>query len=342
MPLLTILTHLSPNPFHTLLPHLFIWLLIPLLDHLIGAAASSPPLSPAHRRHLASLPTFRYAVLLWPPVQLLTLLYTACAFRRGRGALVDAALALSMALTSAGGINAAHELLHRHSALERALARALLSSVCYGHFFIEHARGHHKHVATPADPATLAFGQSFYSFLPQTLVGGFRSAWRLEAARLRKARLPLYHNAMLYYIVAPVAFVALLGSVAGWRGVQFFFIQAFMAVVLLEQINAIEHYGLVRKLRPDGSYEAVGPEHSWDAPQLVSNYLLFKLQRHADHHLHADKRYQMLELSPESPQLPAGYLTLAPCLLVPPLWRAVMDPVLESYMKGRKRVDEWD
>jgi alkane 1-monooxygenase len=282
-------------------------------------------------------------VLLWPPVQMVCLVWGAARVGgRGGGGLVrDAALALSLGLIAAGGINCAHELLHRRSVLERSAARLLLVSVCYGHFFIEHARGHHRMVATPEDPATLPYGESFYRFLPRTVCGGFASAWRLEAERLRAAGRPVWgvRNAMLWYVAAPFAlFIAPLWAAYGPRAVALYFAQAVVAVTLLEQINAIEHYGLVRARGPGGDYEPVGPEHSWDAPHIVSNYLLFKLQRHADHHLHVGKRYEALELTPESPQLPGGYLTLAPCLLIPPLWRAVMDPVLAQYQQQRSEL----
>jgi alkane 1-monooxygenase len=145
-------------------------------------------------------------------------------------------------------------------------------------------------------------------------------------------------NAMLWYIACPVAlFIVPLWVALGTRAVAFFFAQAVMAVTLLEQVNAIEHYGLRRKLRDDGSYESIGPQHSWDAPYTISNHIMFMLQLHSDHHLNPGKRYQCLERSHESPQLPAGYLVLAPCLLVPPLWRAIMDPVLLRYLEKHSK-----
>lgn len=324
-----------------MLPPAFVFIAIPLLDCAVGTSHGAPEsrLDAAARRRLARRPAFRAAVLLWPLLQLSMLAWGSARVGAGRGGAVrDAALALSLGLTAAGGINCAHELLHRRGVVERGAARLLLISVCYGHFFIEHSRGHHRTVATPDDPATLAFGESFYQFLPRTVFGGFCSAWRLEGARLRAERHAVWgpRNAMLWYVTLPfVLFIAPLYAVYGVRALALFFTQAGIAIALLEQINAMEHYGLVRRRRPSGEYEPVGPQHSWDAPHVVSNYLLFKLQRHADHHLHVGKHYEALELTPESPQLPGGYLTLAPCLLVPPLWRAVMDPVLAKYQKQR-------
>lgn len=337
VPVLTYFCQRSTAAWHALLPAVFVWAFIPLVDFYVGPPSQEPTLTPTQRRALERRVVFRIAILLWPLAQFVSLFWGAILVTtRGADLVRDFGLVSSLALIAGGGVNCAHELLHRRSLLETGLARLLLVSVCYGHFYIEHARGHHKTVATPEDPATLAYGASFYSFLPRTIVGGFLSAWRLEAKRLRLAGARVWspRNEMLWFIIAPpVLFIAPLGCTLGRRAVGLFLAQALWAVVLLEQINAMEHYGLTRAKLPGGGYEPVAACHSWDAPHVVSNYLLFKLQRHADHHLHAGKRYQVLELSAESPQLPAGYLTLAPCLLFPPLWRAVMDPVLTNYKK---------
>jgi alkane 1-monooxygenase len=338
--ILIVWSHNSSRPWHTLIPPAFVWIVIPIIDFAVGprSANATPPLTTAQRRALENRPAYSLAIILWVPVQIALLVWAARRFTSDPAPLPAIALLLSMSLVSAEGINCAHELLHRTSVHERLLGQLLLVSVCYGHFFIEHSRGHHKTVATPDDPATLAYGESFYAFLPRTIVGGFRSAWRLEASRVARAgcHSPWHpSNMVLVFCVAPLLlFVLPFAYFLGRRGVTFFLAQAAVAIVLLEQINAIEHYGLRRARLPNGEYEPVGAEHSWDASHPVSNLLLFKLQRHADHHMHAGKRYQTLDVSPESPQLPYGYLTLAPCLLLPPLWRAIMDPVLHEYQRG--------
>lgn len=187
----------------------------------------------------------------------------------------------------------------------------------------------------------MRFGESLYGFLPRTLIGSYRSAWQLEKHRLSRDghALLTVHNEMICYALGQIAFCVGFYVCFGPKGLMLFLFQAAVAVLLLEQINAIEHYGLERAKLPSGEYERVGPKHSWDAPHRVSSYLLFKLQVHADHHLHASRRYQTLELTHGSPVLPAGYLTLAPILLIPPLWRAVMDPVLFAY-RERWREEE--
>lgn len=346
-------TRSSSQTWHYAVAPTFIWVVVPLLDSCLSRAHTAHThtrqLSVERRRELAESPWFRTAVLLWPLGQACVLWQSlrrardlsiaAHAATTTRGDAANLALRVllllsSCTLVSAGGINAAHELLHKPSRTSRLFARALLVASCYGHFYIEHARGHHRRVATRDDPATMRKGESFYAFLPRTVVGGCLSAWRLECERLTKSALPVWsiHNEMLWYAVMPTA--ALFWPIARWYGaaaVAFYALQAAGAVVLLEQVNAIEHYGLERLHTADGTLEPVGPQHSWDAPHSIANYFMFKLQRHADHHMNAAKPYQLLDATPESPQLPAGYLTLAPCLLVPPLWRAIMHPVLDDY-----------
>lgn len=290
IPLFTVLTHYSSSEWYALIPPLFVWVVIPILDHIILTKTQHlcHPLSLAQKKHLDSLISFRLAVYLWPLTQISLFLWV---LHRISTVPVTGirliGLLSSLTLSAAEGINCAHELLHRHSKLERFLANALLSLVWYAHFSIEHAHGHHFRVATPDDPATLPYGHSFYRFLPRTVVGGFRSACNLEARRLSKTGLPIVsvHNCIIRYVFVQMAIPVVLGFIFGPSAVAIFFFQAITAVILLEQINAIEHYGLTRARRHDGSYERVGPRHSWDAPHSISSYLLFKLQLHADHHL---------------------------------------------------------
>lgn len=297
VPVLTVLTHYSPNPYHSLFPPIFVWLLIPILDVIIPLSPTSSPstlnaqaLTPCLRRRLESCLSFRLVIYLWPPTQFSLLLW---AIHRITSTYVSPlriiTLLSSLKLVAAEGINCAHELLHRRSRIERFLGDLLLYSVCYGHFSVEHAKGHHVHVATPNDPATLRYGESFYSFLPRTIVGGLRSAWAIEVKRLHLKPhahvLSPVHNRVVRAFVIQTFLAVLLTRFFGVVALAVFFIQAGSAVVLLEQTNAIEHYGLVRKNREDGTYEPVGARHSWDAPHAISSYLMFKLELHAHHHL---------------------------------------------------------
>lgn len=296
VPLLTVVAQYSSQPWHALIAPVFVWIIIPIVDLSVGASVE--PLSKnvpkrltrLQRHQLEARLSFKAAIYLWCPTQLVVLFWAANRIQQVELAWTNIrliGLISSVGLIAAEGVNCSHELLHRRSLLERLLGKLLLVSVLYGHFTIEHARGHHFRVATLDDPATLRFGESFYHFLPRTVVGGYFSAWRLELERLRRNGMKWYsaRNEMTIYAVSQISWCILFYVVFGFRGLALVIIQSAMAIILLEQVNAMEHYGLLRKKLPNGEYERVGPRHSWDAPQTVSNNLLFKLQVHADHHL---------------------------------------------------------
>lgn len=287
VPILTVITQFSSEPWHTLIPSLLVWIIVPLLD-LALPATSHQQLTITQRKHLDSNPVYSLAVSIWCPTHLALLTWSANRITTVTLHPVRlVGLLLSISLVAAEGVNVSHELLHRRNVVERFLAKILLVSVQYGHFTIEHAKGHHFHAATPLDPATLRFGESFYKFLPRTVVGGYISAWRIECGRLRKQNSSIFtpHNEMLQFAVAQLSFLIGFGLRFGGKGLALVLFQSAFAVLLLEQVNAIEHYGLTRRLKKNGRYEAMGPQHSWDSPRRVSNYIMFKLQLHPDHHL---------------------------------------------------------
>lgn len=263
-------------------------------------------------------------------------------------------LIMSIGIMAGTVINAAHELGHRSSRVAQLHAQAVLALVSYGHFFIEHNRGHHVHVATPLDPATSRKNQTLYAFWVQSIVGGYRSAWRIETALLRKDNRPLRsrHNRMLWFAAWPVVLATLLtvgfslwaGRVV-WLVPVLFAGQSWLGILLLECINYVEHYGIVRRELPrvQGQpvrYERVNPLHSWNASERISNYVLFQLQRHSDHHAYASRPYQVLRHFEQSPQLPGGYPAMILLALVPPLWFAVMNPRLERWWQQAHQPDQ--
>jgi alkane 1-monooxygenase len=223
------------------------------------------------------------------------------------------------------GINAAHELGHRPTKHEQFMAKALLLTTLYLHFFIEHNRGHHKHVSTDEDPASSRRGESLYAFFVRTITGSWRSAWKLEEHRLQKKGLPVYrlNNEMLRFQVVQLALVALIAAVFGLDVMGWFIAAAFIGILLLETVNYIEHYGLRRKKNGD-SYERPLPIHSWNSDHPLGRLILLELTRHSDHHYLASRKYQVLRHFDESPQLPAGYPAMMVLAFFPPLWFRVM------------------
>lgn len=300
-----------------------VFIVHPALDLLFGEEATDAAVLPA-KSHRA------FSSVLW--------LYAAGQFALLAGYLLwsgrpaDFSLAwwgavLSMgSLTGAIGITVAHELVHRGRRWERGLGVALLCSVGYGHFRVEHVFGHHRNVGTPLDAATARRGESLYAFWFRSLRDGFRSAWRIEATRLtdRPFAMRLLGNRVTQYVAVQGLCLGAAGFVAGLGGVAFAVGQAIVAVLLLETVNYLEHYGLERREFAPGRYEPVRDGHSWDSRHRMTNWILFNLGKHAHHHRHPSLPYERLENAKDGKNLPFGYSTMLWLALVPPLWRRWM------------------
>lgn len=282
---------------------------------------------------------FRLLTWLWVPVQLGTMIIAiGAAASDSVTTLERVAMILSLGILTGGiGITVSHELMHRAGRFERVLGDVLLASVLYMHFRIEHVRGHHRNVATPEDPATARYGESFYRFLPRVLWQSWISAWKLEAKRLRNKNRSAVHptNLMITYTLLQIVLCICIGIFFGASILAVFVAQAIVAFTILELVDYIEHYGLQRRELDAGRYERVTAAHSWESTARFTNYLLFKLQRHSDHHLHPGKRYQVLTHTPESPQMPTGYAGMVALALVPPLYKRVMHPRIDAYTATR-------
>jgi alkane 1-monooxygenase len=225
------------------------------------------------------------------------------------------------------GINVAHELGHRSDRAEQMLSQIMLLPALYQHFFVEHNRGHHKNVATDADPASARLGEPLFAFWLRSVTGGWRSAWHLERERLAKEGQAIFgwHNAMLRYLFFQILWLSTIYVFFSWKGVLAAVAVAVVGFLLLETVNYIEHYGLRRDFLPSGRPEPVSPRHSWNSNHEIGRILLYELTRHSDHHYKATRKYQILRHMDESPQLPLGYPTSVLLALVPPLWFRVMD-----------------
>lgn len=317
----------------TFAPVLVAFVMTPLLDAAMGVDERNPDADEERAR--AHNPLFEAALLVWVPVQLGMIawgLHQIVAVEHTW--LERVGITVSVGVTcGSGGINIAHELIHRKSRLYRALGEVLMASVTYTHFCVEHVLGHHKRVATPDDPASARFGESLYAFLPRVIVGSLASAWRLERARCaRKGIRPAsLRDRRTRYLLTQVAIYFAVAVVGGLPGIAFFVGQSIVAFGLLEVINYIEHYGLERRKLDSGRYERVTPRHSWNSAHRVTGWYLFNLPRHADHHHVASRPYWKLRHVPDSPQMPAGYATMFVCALVPPVWRRIMDPRVEAW-----------
>ncbi|HEX2707951.1 MAG TPA: alkane 1-monooxygenase [Solirubrobacterales bacterium] len=308
---------------------------LPLLDFAVGVDATNPPDSVL--KFLEQDRYYRWCTYVFIPIQYAGLVFACWLWSGGDLSVLDSlGLALTVGVVGGLAINTAHELGHKRASSERWLSRVALAQTGYGHFFIEHNRGHHVRVATPEDPASSRLGESFWAFLPRTVAGSLRSAWRLEAARLDRLGKSHWgpHNDVLGAWAMTVGLFAVLAIVFGPVVLPFLLIQAAVGFSLLEVVNYLEHYGLLRGKREDGRYERCLPEHSWNSNNVASNVLLYHLQRHSDHHANPTRRYQALRHVEEAPQLPTGYAGMIVLAWFPPLWRRVMDPRLLDHFGG--------
>jgi alkane 1-monooxygenase len=307
----------------------------PLLDLLVGMDARNPPESVI--KWLEADRYYRWCTYLYIPIQYAGLAFACWLWSHGGLSTVDdMGLALTMGMVSGIAINTAHELGHKRASMERWLSKVALAQSGYGHFFIEHNRGHHVRVATPEDPASARLGESFYAFLPRTVLGSLRSAWELECVRLgrlQRRRLSVHNDILNAWAMSVVLFAAL-AAVFGAVVLPYLLLQAVVGFSLLEVVNYLEHYGLLRARREDGRYERTRAEHSWNSNNVASNVLLYHLQRHSDHHANPLRRYQALRHMEEAPQLPTGYAGMIVLALLPPLWRRTMDRRLLAHYTG--------
>ncbi len=225
------------------------------------------------------------------------------------------------------GINVAHELGHRVNKGEQLMAKALLLTSLYTHFFIEHNRGHHKHVATHNDPSSARYNESIFAFYPRTLFFTYISAWKIankECEKKEKRALSI-HNEMLQLQLLQVAFVLIILLIFGLNILLAYLLSAFIGMLLLECVNYIEHYGLSRNKSNTGAYESTMPHHSWNSNHIIGRLMLFELSRHSDHHYMASRKYQILRHHEHSMQMPTGYPGMMILAHIPPLWFYVMN-----------------
>jgi alkane 1-monooxygenase len=309
--------------------------IFPVLDQIFAVDPTSPPTDVI--KWLEQDQYYRYCTYAFLPLLYITLAFSCYLWAHGGLSVIDKiGLALSQAMVSGVAIADAHELGHKREKLERWFAKIALAPSGYGHFYIEHNRGHHVRVSTPEDPASARMGEGYYAFLPRTVIGSARSAYKLEAERLRRAGKSFFSptNDVLNAQIMTVGLYAVLLGVFGIGIAPYLVLSSVVGFCLLEIVNYIEHYGLGRQKREDGRYERCAPAHSWNSSNTASNVLLYHLQRHSDHHANPVRRYQALQHLDEAPQLPTGYAGMILLASCPPLWKKYMDRRLMEHYEG--------
>ena len=312
--------------------------IVPRIDWTAGLDPSNPPDDVI--KALEEDRYYRWLTYLFLPLQYAGFAFAFWYIATGDLSVLDRiGLAVTVGFIGGLGINTAHELGHKKESVERWLSKIALAQTFYGHFYIEHNRGHHVRVATPDDPASSRVGESFYRFWPRTVGGSFASAWRLESRRYsRRGQHPFrIGNDVINALLMTLALWAVMVVWLGPGIIPFLLIQAFIAITLLEAVNYLEHYGMLREIvgvPGKERYERVEPRHSWNSNNIATNVLLYHLQRHSDHHAHPTRRYQALRDEKGAPALPTGYASMILLALVPPMWNRVMDPRVLDHFDG--------
>ncbi len=238
--------------------------------------------------------------------------------------LVGRALSMGV-LCGLFGINLSHELGHRKEWLGQTLAKLCLSTSLYYQFFIEHNKGHHKNFCTPHDPGTSLKGENIYAFYVRAIKGVYLGAWHIANAESIKQNGTKFtwRNEMIKAHVLE-GLLILIAGILGLKVLVAFIIAALIGALLLESVNYIQHYGLIRKPTSETSYERGSPAHSWDSQHPIGRLMLFELTRHSDHHYLASRKFQILRSHEEALNMPTGYPGTILLALCPPLWFKVM------------------
>lgn len=314
------------------LPLIWAWVLIPLAELFIKPAPEN--MSEAEEELAKKDKVYDvllYLIVVLQYVLLIKFLYAMKQDEMSWFDIVGRVWVMGL-LCGTFGINVGHELGHRNNRFEQTLAKALLLTSLYMHFFIEHNKGHHKRVATKEDPSSARYGEWVYAFYLRSIFYSCLSAWDIAGKDMIKKGKPVVslYNEMIQFTLIQLAFISIIFFASGWFVTICFLSAAIIGILLLETVNYIEHYGLQRKKLETGKYERAMPIHSWNSDHVIGRLMLFELSRHSDHHYLASRKYQVLRHHDNSPQMPTGYPGMMILSLFPPLWFYVMNKKIKS------------
>ncbi len=311
---------------------IYAFVLIPGVEMLVGTNPSN--ITALQREAMRKDPLFDFFIYLTVPVQVACLIWFLFEMKSVDNSSVDIAGKVSAMGIMCGvfGINVAHELGHRTKSWERLLAKVMLCTSLYMHFFIEHNRGHHRNVGTMEDPATARKNEIIYFYWLRTIFFSVLSAWRIVKKERERKKLSVisFGNEFIQYLLIETILCIVIWWFFGATILSYFLFAAVIGMLLLETVNYIEHYGLFRNKVSEFRYEDVEPKHSWNSDFIIGRLVLFELTRHSDHHWEPSKHYQYLDSMKGASQLPAGYPSMMLLALFPPLWFAIMNPRIGS------------
>jgi len=323
---LTVVISFTGKGLLTFLPLVVFFLLIPFAELLLKPDARN--LDENERALAANDPFYDWLLYSMIPVQIGFLVWFLLSFQHAGTTQELIGRTISMGIMCGViGINIGHELGHRTNRFEQFLGEILLLTSLENHFLPYHNRGHHNNVATPGDPATARKNEWLYIFWLRSHFGSYFQAWQIEFERMQiigRSKFSI-QNKMIVYTFVQLLLCTLILVAISKTALLFFLIVAVGGILLLETVNYIEHYGLVREKRDNGTYDRVRRIHSWNSNHVFGRVVLFELSRHSDHHYKPDRPYQLLETHEESPIMPTGYPGMMLLSLLPPLFFMVMN-----------------
>lgn len=308
-----------------LLPIVFLLVAMPLLDLLTGWQDTAHFDNGDFNSLEVSL--LNWNTRLFALLQIGFVIYLSMSIRRFN-AMEIALLVVCLSLFGGIAFSAAHEIVHAKQRLDQFLQRVLTSFLFYPHYKLIHIRSHHVHTSTNYDENTAWLDETIYSYIGRTIPGSAIRCWQMETKYARQEGVGIFQNKMYLYAAGQVVVLAAMFLVSGVWGLLFYLAQTVGSHIVLESVNYIQHYGLLRQQR-DGEYEKTGAEHSWDTYHYFSSYMTFRVGHHSYHHI-AVKPYYLLGTESEAPKLPVGYFWAIPMVFLPPWWRGVINPRLKT------------
>lgn len=329
---LTVYVSFTNNHWFTFIPLIVFFCLAPILDLLIKPDKYNFNKEQEQKEKENSL--YTYILYATVPIQLFFLGWFLWMMKDVELTFLEYIGKISAMGLMCGviGINVGHELGHRNNRFDEFLGEILLLTSLNTHFLPYHNAGHHFNVATPNDAATARKNEVVYFFWIRSHFQSYYQAWTLENTRLKNSNRSWFHiqNRMLIYTFCNLILLTSIFFFLGLKALTAFVLAAIFGILLLETVNYIEHYGLLRKQNEKGRYERVKRIHSWNSDHRIGKSMLFNLSRHSDHHYNGSKHYQILKSLPESPQMPTGYPGMMLVALFPPLWFSIMNKKLKD------------
>ncbi|TMM32214.1 alkane 1-monooxygenase [Polaribacter aestuariivivens] len=316
----------------TFLPVLFVFGFVPLLEFFIKPNKNN--FTKEEEKTEKQNKLYTYLLYLILPIQIVFLIFFFNSIQNPvleTYEIIGRILGMGI-MCGVLGINVGHELGHRNNRFDEFIGELLLLTSLNTHFLPYHNGGHHYNVATPKDAATARKNEWIFIFWIRSHFSSYTTAWSLENTRMKTANKTWFHhkNRMIVYTISTFFLISIIFFFYGkFIGISFI-LAAIVGILLLETVNYIEHYGLLRKQNENGRYERVKRNHSWNSDHQVGQVLLFNLSRHSDHHYNGAKHYQLLKSVPESPQMPTGYPGMMLLSLIPPIWFLVMNKKLKK------------